>query len=176
MSTSGDQTLLLYYVEGQLGFNEVDVAYLIFIIGVLGIIVQGFLLNTLIYWLGERMVVVVAFFFGIIDNSVYALSSLASAVGPIILSLVYRKTRNTAHPGVFFLLVLVFFLVATVCAIALLKDKSNSNKASELVNDVDNDGSPNADENCDYSICNNNSDGGVGSDDNNARPILPTVV
>ena len=51
MPTSGDQTLVVYYTEQRLGFNDQDIVYLVIIIGLLGIIVQEFLLNRLIYWL-----------------------------------------------------------------------------------------------------------------------------
>jgi len=175
MSTAADQTLLLYYVEQRLQFNDRDVAYLFMIIGLLGIIVQGVLLNKFIYWVGERNVIVIAFFFGALNNSIYAfatgksgifmgatiggvtgmafptisaikannvdeheqgqiqgalyaLSSLANALGPAILRQVYQKTSKTEHPGAFFLVASAFFLVATVCAMALPKDKVNSNQ------------------------------------------------
>ena len=52
MTTCGDQTLVVYYTEQRLGFNDQDIVYLVIIIGLLGIIVQGFLLNRVIYWLG----------------------------------------------------------------------------------------------------------------------------
>jgi len=175
MSSAADQSLTIYYVEQQLQFNDRDVAYLFMIIGLLGIIVQGVLLNKFIYWLGERNVISIAFFFGVLSNilyafasgrsgiyigatvgcvtgmafptisaikannvdeheqgqiqgALYALSSLAAAIGPVTLRLIYRKTSGTAYPGAFYLVASAFFLVAAVCAMALPQDKTNSNQ------------------------------------------------
>jgi len=75
MSTSGDETLLLYYTEQQLNFKDKDVAVLFIIIGLLGITVQGFGLHRMTVWLGEKRVVVVAFFFGAFHNCIYAFAA-----------------------------------------------------------------------------------------------------
>lgn len=72
MSTSADQTLLLYYVEDRLNFNDHDVAIMFGMIGILGIFVQGFLLRPLTVLLGEKSVVVMAFTMGAITNTLYA--------------------------------------------------------------------------------------------------------
>eukprot|EP00588_Corethron_pennatum_P018575 CAMPEP_0194307466 /NCGR_PEP_ID=MMETSP0171-20130528/4373_1 /TAXON_ID=218684 /ORGANISM="Corethron pennatum, Strain L29A3" /LENGTH=518 /DNA_ID=CAMNT_0039059557 /DNA_START=79 /DNA_END=1635 /DNA_ORIENTATION=+ len=173
ISASGDQTLLLYYVEQRFQFNDTDVAYLFMLLGLLGILVFTFLLNGMTRCFGEKVVVVVAFIFGAITNSIYALasdkkgifvgaaigtvgmmafptisaiksnnadereqgqiqgallavSSLASALGPGLLRLGYQKTKDTEYPGAFFLIATTFYLVATVCAMTLPKEKANS--------------------------------------------------
>jgi len=72
MSTSADQTLLLYYVEDRLDFNDHDVAILFGMIGVIGILVQGVLLKQFTDLVGERFVVVIAFICGSVTNVLYA--------------------------------------------------------------------------------------------------------
>jgi DHA1 family tetracycline resistance protein-like MFS transporter len=174
MSASADQTLLIYYAEDYLSFNDHDVAVLFMLMGVLGIIVQGFCLKALTDCLGERTVVVISFVSGAIKNAMYALSStkeciiaaaaigslanmsfptisamkannvnsseqgriqgalyalssLASAIGPIILKYVSTHySDNTSHPGSYFLVATLFMLIATGCAYVLPKDKANS--------------------------------------------------
>lgn len=91
ISTSGDQTLLLYYAEQRFNFDDRDVAYLFMILGLLGIIVQAVLLNRITHWFGEKMVVVIAFLFGALHNSFYAFASgktgifIGAAVGSVCL-------------------------------------------------------------------------------------------
>lgn len=174
MAASADQTLLIYYAEEYLSFNDHDIAVLFMLMGVLGIVVQGFCLKALTDCLGERMVVVISFVSGAIKNAMYALSStkeciiaaaaigslanmsfptisamkannvnsseqgriqgalyalssLSSAIGPIILKYVSTHySDNTSHPGSYFLVATLFMLVATVCAYVLPKDKANS--------------------------------------------------
>jgi len=99
---------------------------------------------------------------GQIQGALYALSSLASALGPATFRLAYQKTKNTAYPGAFFLLATVFFLIATVCAMALPKDKANSNKF-----DQHDDGAISDTDGYDDGICNNSDN----NDDAN-----PTIV
>jgi DHA1 family tetracycline resistance protein-like MFS transporter len=173
MSTSADQTLLVYYVEDRLAFNDQDIAILFGMIGVIGVFVQGVLLKQITDFIGERLVVVVAFISGAITNTIYAfadtkqliffavvvssftgmsfptisaikannaeeseqgriqgalyaLSSLAGAIGPGMLRATYQVTMNTKYPGSFFLVATVFFTVAVFCAFALPKEKANS--------------------------------------------------
>ncbi len=177
MSSSADQTLLVYYVENQLNFGDSDIALLFGIIGISGIFVQGALLKPFTEMIGERFVVVFAFVCGAITNTLYAfapskgliivailvssfgamsfptisaiksnnvdefeqgriqgalyaLSSLASAIGPASLRLVYQKTKNTEYPGSFFLTATVLYIAASFCAWELPKEKANSTSAA----------------------------------------------
>jgi len=197
MSTSADQTLLVYYAEDKLGFTDRDIAILFLIFGCLGILVQSVLLKLFTDIIGEKFVVVVAFFFGALHNSIYAfastkllifvacavgtftgmsfptisaiksnnvdefeqgriqgalfaLSSLAGALGPGCLRLAYQYSKNTHHPGSFFLLASFFYLVAMICGCALPRDKANSKR-----NSLD----------CDSQAENNNSSSLENSDD-----------
>lgn len=173
MSSAADQTLLVYYVEDRLDFNDHDVAILFGLIGLLGIFVQGLMLKPLTDLIGERFVVVVAFASGVVTNglysfattkgviflavcvgsiggisfptisamkannaeefeqgriqgALYALSSLAAAIGPVVLRAAYEKTKMWMYPGSFFLVASAFFVIAMFCSLALPKDKANS--------------------------------------------------
>jgi MFS transporter, DHA1 family, tetracycline resistance protein len=89
MVSSGDQTLLLYYVEERLAFNDKDVATMFMISGILGILCQSLLLKPFIEFVGERMVVTFCFAIGAMDNFMYgvakhkALVFVAMAMGSL---------------------------------------------------------------------------------------------
>jgi len=74
MVTSGDQTLLIYYVEERLDFNDHDIAIMFMLMGILGILVQGVFLKPINDCLGERLVIVFAFVVGALDNTLYGLA------------------------------------------------------------------------------------------------------
>lgn len=74
MSSSADQSLLIYYLEERMAFNDGDVAVLFMIFGLLGIFVQGVVLKPLNETIGEKNVVITAFFFGALHNSLYGLA------------------------------------------------------------------------------------------------------
>lgn len=180
MSSAADQTLLVYYVEDRLDFNDHDIAILFGLIGLLGIFVQGFMLKPLTDLIGERFVVVVAFASGVVTNvfysfattkgiiflavcvgsiggisfptisamkannaeefeqgriqgALYALSSLAAAIGPVVLRAAYEKTTTWIYPGSFFLVASAFFVIAIFCGLALPKDKANSSRGDSPV-------------------------------------------
>jgi MFS transporter, DHA1 family, tetracycline resistance protein len=68
------RTLLVYYVEERLNFNDKDIATMFLILGLLGVFVQGFLLKVLNDWCGERKVVLLAFLLGVVHNLIYAIA------------------------------------------------------------------------------------------------------
>jgi DHA1 family tetracycline resistance protein-like MFS transporter len=72
LSTAGDQTLLLYYAESEIKFNDRDVAVLFMIIGIVGLFMQGFLLKPMNDCMGEKKIVILSFIAGIAHNTVYA--------------------------------------------------------------------------------------------------------
>lgn len=166
MVSSADQSLLVYYVEDQLNFNDHDVAIMFFILGMLGIVIQGVVMKPLNDCIGERRVVMVAFTFGVVHNiiyglatskceilvgvalgcfvsmsfptisamksnnareveqgrvqgALYSLSSLASAVGPASLRIVYHLTSTSKYPGSMFLFASFLYFIAVLCAYAL---------------------------------------------------------
>jgi Na+/melibiose symporter-like transporter len=74
MVSSGDSTLLVYYVEDRLGFTEKDVSIILLISGIMGLLVQGIFLKPFNECVGEKMVVTLCFFFGAVDNVMYGLA------------------------------------------------------------------------------------------------------
>lgn len=72
--TSGDRTLLLYYLEERLGFGDQNIAVLFLIMGLLGVLVQGVLLKFINDALGERLVVALCFVLGSLHNLMYGLA------------------------------------------------------------------------------------------------------
>lgn len=80
MVTSGDQLLLVYYVEERLGFTEKDVSYIFLIMGVMGLMAQVILLKPLNDCVGEKMVIAICFTIGAIDNTMYGLATQKSTI------------------------------------------------------------------------------------------------
>merc|ERR1711862_1091999 len=72
---AADQTLLIYYVEERLDFNEKDVASIFLISGLLGIFVQTVILKPLNGWVGEKVIVIIAFLCGTIYNTLYGIAT-----------------------------------------------------------------------------------------------------
>lgn len=72
--SSGDRTLIIYYIEERLGFNDKDVALMFFIMGILGIFVQGVVLKVLNDAIGERFIVTLCFALGSLHNVLYGLA------------------------------------------------------------------------------------------------------
>lgn len=75
MVSSGDQVLLVYYLEERLNFSTSDISVMFFIMGIMGLLAQGVLLKPLNDWLGEKWVIAVCFFVGAVDNTMYGLAS-----------------------------------------------------------------------------------------------------
>lgn len=74
------RTLLIYYLEERLSFNDRDIAHMFLLMGLLGIFVQGFVLKFFIDCMGERRVVIFAFLLGFIHNVVYGLAGKKSMI------------------------------------------------------------------------------------------------
>ena len=74
MVSSGDQGLIIYYVEERLGFDASDVAFLFLVVGGLGFLTQVLVLKPLNDFIGERLVVVVCFVISTIHNTMYGLA------------------------------------------------------------------------------------------------------
>ena len=72
--TLSDQTLLLYYVQSQYSFTANDIAGLFVIAGTSGVIIQSIILKPLNDLMGERLVLVSAFFVGAITNFMYGIA------------------------------------------------------------------------------------------------------
>ena len=175
ISLSADRTLLIYYVEDRLDFNDQDVAFLFGLIGIIGVLYQSVLLKLMTDLIGEKFVVVTAFICGAMTNilysfantkstiffsvvissftgmsfptisaiksnnaaeneqgriqgALYALSSLADAIGPPVLRAGYQKTKDTTTPGSFFLIAALFYVFAVFVACLLPKDRANASR------------------------------------------------
>ena len=166
MSIAADQTLLIYYLEEQLDFNDHDIAVMNGLLGFLGMFIQGLLLKPLSVLIGDQFIVVLSFICGTVANILYAfatskylmfvaicistfqgmafptisaiksgsvskfeqgrlqgalfaLQSLASAVGPCSLRLLYERSVESHYPGSFFLLAAVLFFIAAILGMSL---------------------------------------------------------
>jgi len=75
MVQSGDQVLLLYYLEDQLSFNQQDVALMFLIIGISGILVQVVVMKPLNDLVGEKCVIALSFCCGSIVNFLYGIAT-----------------------------------------------------------------------------------------------------
>jgi hypothetical protein len=66
---------------------------------------------------------------GRIQGALYSLSSLASAVGPMLLRYIYHETKDNAMygKGTMFIFGSLLYVIATFCAYMLPEDKANSN-------------------------------------------------
>jgi hypothetical protein len=104
------QTLLVYYIEERLDFNDRDIASMFLMIGIFGILVQGFVLKFINDWLGERRVVMVAYTLGAVTNLLYALAdrkatiftavAISSFVGMAFPTISAIKSNNVVRASV----------------------------------------------------------------------------
>ena len=73
--TSGDQTLLLYYIQEQLNFTSNDIAYYFSIVGILGLSSQIVLLKPMLNCVhGERNLIILCFVVATIQNVLYGMA------------------------------------------------------------------------------------------------------
>lgn len=77
---SVDSSLVLFYIEEYLNVREADIAIMFFIMGILGVILQGFSLQPLVYLLGEKGLLVVSFCSGTVHNLLYGIASTKSEI------------------------------------------------------------------------------------------------
>jgi Major Facilitator Superfamily len=87
--SSGDQSLLVYYVEERLAFTDRDIAKIFLLIGLLGILVQGVLLKLFNDCIGEKRVVIFSFLVSAFHNVLYGVAKskrtifIAAAIAPL---------------------------------------------------------------------------------------------
>ena len=72
---SADMALFIYYVEENLGFDAKDIAMLFLVRGLTGIFVMAVLLKPLNSLIGERRVIMFAFFIGAVHNYLYGIAT-----------------------------------------------------------------------------------------------------
>jgi DHA1 family tetracycline resistance protein-like MFS transporter len=97
MVSSGDQLLLVYYLEEQLGFTDKDVGTMFLIIGIMGMMAQAIVLKPLNECIGEKMVVAFCFFIGAVDNTMYG---LATNKGTIFAAVALSAFTGMAFPTI----------------------------------------------------------------------------
>jgi Na+/melibiose symporter-like transporter len=71
MATSGDQTLLLYYVDSVLHFDGTDIAIMFLLVGVTTVVAQTILLPPLHQGLGDRGLLLLCFGTAVFSNILY---------------------------------------------------------------------------------------------------------
>lgn len=80
MVVAGDKIILLFYVQGQLGFSDFQISVLVLIHSFVALCVQTFMLKKLVQQIGERYVLIISMIFGIIYNFLYGISTSSAVV------------------------------------------------------------------------------------------------
>ena len=107
MVYAADSTLVLYYIEEYLDVREQDIAYQFLIMGMVGVLLQGCLLQPLLKCFGDKGLLVVAFLSGTTHNLLYgvakskrtlylalSLSQLTKTNAPILASLASKDAGS----------------------------------------------------------------------------------
>lgn len=71
---STDANLFLFYVESHFDVNEADLAKMFFVMGIIGVVMQAFLLHPLTVCMGEKMLLIATFLSGTLHNLLYGVS------------------------------------------------------------------------------------------------------
>lgn len=80
MVFAADYTLVLFYVEEQLGVGDKDIASMLLMMGMAGILLQGGAIQPLVRWMGERRLLMATFAFGTFHNFLYGLATTKSTI------------------------------------------------------------------------------------------------
>eukprot|EP00562_Extubocellulus_spinifer_P035702 CAMPEP_0178690218 /NCGR_PEP_ID=MMETSP0699-20121125/5951_1 /TAXON_ID=265572 /ORGANISM="Extubocellulus spinifer, Strain CCMP396" /LENGTH=540 /DNA_ID=CAMNT_0020335327 /DNA_START=217 /DNA_END=1839 /DNA_ORIENTATION=+ len=80
MIYSSDTTLIIYYMEEHLAIGYQSIAYMLFAMSFLGVLVQVFLLKAVIAWFGEQKTLILGLFFGASHNFIYGIADSQSVV------------------------------------------------------------------------------------------------
>ncbi len=95
MVSSADITLFFYYVENNLGVTDTDIAGMMFVAGLLGMLIQAVFLKDLISCTGERGLLLVSFCTGTVHNLMYG---LAPGKSMLYCGLCLAQLSNTNNP------------------------------------------------------------------------------
>ena len=90
-----DTNLLLYYIESELNVRDKDVAQMFFVMGILGVVMQAFLLQPLTQLLGEKGLLVTSFLSGTFHNFLYG---IAKSKTTIYVALSFSQLTRTNFP------------------------------------------------------------------------------
>lgn len=75
-----DRALVVYYIEYHLNVGVSDVAGMFFVMGIIGIIIQVFMMQPLLNILGEKRLLVLTFISGTIHNVLYGVAKAKSTI------------------------------------------------------------------------------------------------
>eukprot|EP00980_Cylindrotheca_fusiformis_P008561 scaffold1820_cov129-Cylindrotheca_fusiformis.AAC.2 len=161
MVFSTDANLVVFYVESHLNVKDKDISRMFLVMGCLGIVMQGFLLQPFVMCMGEKGLLVASFVSGTLHNflygvskdkkgifaalclsqftklnfpmlssiaskgaskseqgqlqgSLFSINALAAGAGPMLMQLVYDKTKNSIGPGTMFVFAAFLYLIGTV--------------------------------------------------------------
>lgn len=89
---SSDRILVLFIMEDQLNVRDEDLASMLFIMGIVGVVIQGVLLELLLTCFGEKGLLVVSFLSGTVHNLLYG---LAKSKGIIYFALCLSQLTKT---------------------------------------------------------------------------------
>jgi hypothetical protein len=90
-----DSNLLLFYIEDELDVRDKDIAQMFFVMGILGIMFQAFLLQPMTQCLGEKGLLVTSFLSGTLHNLLYG---LARDKRCIYVALAFSQLTKTNYP------------------------------------------------------------------------------
>jgi DHA1 family tetracycline resistance protein-like MFS transporter len=74
MVYSTDVNLVIFYIEEYLNVREQDIAFQFLFMGVVGVIIQGLLLQPMIQFFGEKGLLIVSFLSGTLHNFLYGIA------------------------------------------------------------------------------------------------------
>jgi DHA1 family tetracycline resistance protein-like MFS transporter len=95
MVHSTDSNLVIFYIEEHFNVRDKDIAQMFFVMGVLGVCFQGFLLQPLVKLLGEKGLLVTSFLSGTFHNFLYGVAKDKKA---IYLALCLAQLTKTNYP------------------------------------------------------------------------------
>jgi DHA1 family tetracycline resistance protein-like MFS transporter len=90
-----DANLVIFYIEEHLNVRDKDIAQMFFIMGIMGILFQAFLLQPLVKCLGEKGLLVTAFLSGTLHNFLYG---VAHNKRTIYVALCFSQLTKTNYP------------------------------------------------------------------------------
>ena len=186
MVVAADGTLVLYYIQEHLNVRLEDFATMFFVLGAVGILMQGGLLQPLLQLTGEKTLLVTTLFCGTLHNlcyglattkgavymalilaqytrmnvpllaslaskgasaneqgriqgALFAINSVAFAVGPLSMEFVYERTKDNPHlgPGFMFSYAAGLYFLSTVLALFIpannhSEEDANSGETSDV--------------------------------------------
>jgi MFS family permease len=92
-----DANLVIFYIEDHLNVRDKDIAQMFFIMGIMGILFQAFLLQPLVKCLGEKGLLVTSFLSGTLHNFLYG---IATNKRTIYVALCFSQLTKTNYPRV----------------------------------------------------------------------------